>query len=92
MIAYIAIGFVQGLLHEMMRQAVITHKRLFWWDVKGRIGAYFLYIAIAALIFLAPFYFIFQTESAFTWEEFVWPWIGGLALGIVISRIFVKKK
>lgn len=91
MILYVAVGLIQGLVHEVLRQAVIIHKRLFWWDVPGRIANYFIYIFCAALIFLVPFYLVTQAAPN-EWQEFVWPWIGGVVLGILLSRIFVKKK
>ena len=93
MVIYVIIGLVQGLIHEMLRSAVIAHKRLFWWNIPGRIGTYFVYILCAAIVLIAPFYFIFQTQQGFfEWEQIVWYWIGGLVLGIFISRLFVRKK
>jgi hypothetical protein len=92
MILYVAIGLIQGLIHEIMRQAVIARKRLFFWDVPGRVGSYFLYILCAAIILILPFYLVMQSPSPPIWEEVVWYWIGGLVLGIFLSRIFVKKR
>jgi hypothetical protein len=92
MIIYVSIGLLQGLIHEVLRRTVITHKRLFWWDISGRIGAYFIYILCAAIILILPFYLVMQSPNPPIWEEVVWYWIGGLVLGIIISRFFVRKK
>ena len=90
MIVYLAVGLVQGLIHEILRSAIITHKKLFWWDIPGRIFNYFIYIFCAALIFFVPFYLLTQNDPT-GWQEFVWYWIGGVVLGIFVSRIFVKR-
>jgi hypothetical protein len=90
MVLYLTVGLIQGLIHEVLRRAVITHKRLFWWDIPGRIGNYFIYIFCAALIFLVPLYLVTQADPN-NWQQFVWYWIGGVVLGIFFSRIFVKR-
>jgi hypothetical protein len=50
MVIYIALGVLQGLIHEVLRQAVILRRKLFWWDIPGRIGTYFIYIFAAAIL------------------------------------------